>query len=305
MPQSINKLVIIPDKYLSSFPFEILNFNDKLLINRFAISYSNSLSILENQRNMNPNGQPFSFSGFAPHYQKNIDTTDSQIYAQLVRSGQWELPFALEEVNYISELFRGEKYINELATKSNFFEALKNSKIVHLSMHAEADNENPMNSKFIFDTENEDDEKNLLLYELYNLQANSNLVVLSACETGKGVFHNGDGVRSLGNGFLYAGVPSVVMSLWKVPDESTSKIMVNFYKHLKKGVTKSEALRKAKLDYLDNVIAPELGHPYYWAGFIISGNDDPIDLKSSWNFKTILLLSIFCLFLLLFFRQRM
>lgn len=302
LPESIDKLVIIPDKYLSSFPFEILKLNDDLLINRFAISYANSMSILENQKKMNPTEQSFNFSGFAPQYQKNIDTTASQMYAQLVRSGQWELPFALEEVNYISELLKGEKYINDLATKSSFFEALKNSKIVHLSMHAEADNENPMNSKFIFDTGKED-EKNLLLYELYNLQANSNLVVLSACETGKGVFHNGDGVRSLGNGFLYAGVPSVVMSLWKVPDESTSIIMIAFYEHLKKGETKSEALRNAKLDYLDNVIAPELAHPYYWAGFIISGNDDPIELKSDWNFKTILLFSILALILLWFFRR--
>ena len=128
---------------------------------------------------------------------------------------------------------------------------------------AEANNEQPMNSRFVFDPSNDNDTNNLLLYELYNLQSNASLVVLSACETGKGSYHKGDGIRSLGNGFFYAGVPNVVMSLWKVPDESTSKIMTAFYKHLQSSASKSQALRQAKLDYLENVIAVEQRHPYY------------------------------------------
>ena len=99
-------------------------------------------------------------------------------------------------------------------------------------MHAEANNKEPMNSRFIFDPTSDDESNNLLLYELYNVQSNASLVVLSACETGVGTYHKGDGIRSLGNGLLYAGVPSVVTSLWKVPDESTSKIMTSFYKYL-------------------------------------------------------------------------
>ena len=297
LPNDIRQIIIIPDEYLSALPFELLKINGVSLINTYAISYANSASILKIQREMNALGRSNNFAGFAPNYSTSIDTTHSKIYADLVRSGNWSLPYAQEEVDNISRLFDGNVFNNEKATKLNFFEAIRNTNIVHLSMHAEVDDDAPMNSRFIFNTINEEDDENLLLYELYNLQANANMVVLSACETGKGIFHKGDGVRSLGNGFLYAGVPSVVMSLWKVPDESTSKIMIAFYKYLKKGQSKSTALQNAKLDYLKNTIAVEQQHPYYWAGFILSGNNDPINLDMGWRIKPLLLFFLLGIFL--------
>lgn len=298
LPDFVNQLVIISDDYFSSFPFEILSYDEAFLVNRFAISYANSARILDIQNQIKSISVNNNFAGFAPRYRENVDTSNSNLYADLVRSGQWELPFAEDEVNFIAELLEGETFIGDSANKENFFEALKHSKVVYLSMHAKADNERPMNSQFIFNTSNEEEEQNLLLYELYNLQANADLVVLSACETGVGEFHNGDGVRSLGNGFLYAGVPSVIMSLWKVPDASTSKIMKSFHQHLKAGKNKSAALRLAKLDYLNTVVAPEQKHPFYWAGFVLSGNDDPIDFNAKGSFPSALKFSLFSLLLL-------
>ena len=88
---------------------------------------------------------------------------------------------------------------------------------------------------------------------------------------------------SLSRAFRYAGVPSTVMSLWKVPDDATSKIMSHFYQFLKEGDTKDSALRRAKLAYLDQTITPEQKHPFYWAGFVAAGDMEKISV-SSFNF---------------------
>jgi LPXTG-motif cell wall-anchored protein len=164
-----------------------------------------------------------------------------------------------------------------------------------------------MNSSFIFSTDTLQASENLLLYELTNLNARSNLVVLSACETGIGAFHQGDGVRSLGNGFLHSGIPSVVMSLWKVPDESTSIIMKNFYTFLKEGHSKAAALQKAKQEYLAKAISVEQKHPYYWAGFILSGNEAPIKLDTGTAYNKIALFAlglVLLIGLILYYRKK-
>jgi len=115
--------------------------------------------------------------------------------------------------------------------------------------------------------------------EVFNLNLNADLVVLSACETGLGKLRNGEGMIGISRGFLFAGVPSLVASLWQVDDESTAIIMKGFYEYLKKGLNKSQALRHAKLDYI--AASPNQGKdPYYWAPFILSGNLDPMN---SWE----------------------
>ena len=89
-------------------------------------------------------------------------------------------------------------------------------------------------------------------HEIYQLDLNADLVVLSACETGYGKFNQGEGVMSLARSFMYAGTPSLVVSLWQVNDQSTAIIMQLFYEKLEKGMPKDIALRQAKLEYLKN-----------------------------------------------------
>lgn len=300
LDDDIHQIVIIPDKFLSNFPFEILEIKGAPLIHKYAVSYANSTSILALQEAIPTQTNKYAFTGFAPDYSAPLDTNASKLYAAIVRSENWKLPFARKEVEYITKLIpRSKHYLGREASKENLQKAIQESAIIHLSMHAQANTESSMNSQFIFNTAEENEDQNLLLYELYNMTASTEMVVLSACETGRGNFHSGDGVRSLGNGFLYAGVPSVVMTLWKVPDESTSLIMKSFYRFLKEGQSKSQALRLAKLDYLNQVIAPEQRHPYYWAGFILSGNDHPIHFDSNdWPLKTTI--PFFLLFIALF-----
>src|SRR5262245_4592338 len=94
------------------------------------------------------------------------------------------------------------------------------------------------------------------------------LVVLSACDTGRGEVKNGDGVYGLRRALALAGSESQVMSLWQVADKATRELMVGYYTGLQRGQGRSEALRNVQLQMLRS---GERRHPYYWAGFIQSG----------------------------------
>lgn len=94
------------------------------------------------------------------------------------------------------------------------------------------------------------------------------LVVLSACDTGLGEVHNGEGVYGLRRAFVLAGAESLVMSLWPVSDYSTRTLMTSYYRNLKQGLGRGAALRQVQLDMLRR--DPRL-HPFYWANFIQSG----------------------------------
>ena len=129
---------------------------------------------------------------------------------------------------------------------------------------------------------------------------------MSACETNIGEIKSGEGVFSLSRGFTYAGAASIISSLWTVNASSTGEIFPDFYRSLKDGLTKSSALREAKLKFINK--SEEGGHiktPYDWAGFVMMGNDDNIGLNSPRN-KTWYLIFILLagLFLIPVFRKK-
>ncbi len=115
----------------------------------------------------------------------------------------------------------------------------------------------------------------LNVYELYNMDLRANLVVLSACNTGAGKIIGGEGIMSLSRAFFYAGVPNVLLTLWTVTDQQSYRLMLAFYRNLKRGRPAERSLQKAKLEFLDNA-APQYQHPRYWAGFILAGNPEPL-----------------------------
>jgi CHAT domain-containing protein len=131
-----------------------------------------------------------------------------------------------------------------------------------------------------------------------NLQAE--MAVLSACNTGVGNFELDKGVISLHRAFTQAGVPTTVSSLWEAPDDATQKIMVEFYKQLKSGKTKGRALQLAKINYLKTTKNKELKAPFYWAGFVINGNNNPVMVdNSTFNTTNIVIFIAICILILL------
>jgi CHAT domain-containing protein len=134
------------------------------------------------------------------------------------------------------------------------------------------DESQPMYSLIAF-AQNEDPKEDGFLhtYEVFNLKLNADLVTLSACETGLGKLSRGEGLIGLTRGFIYAGAPSVLVSLWSV-DESTAALMKIFYQNLKSGMSKAEALRRAKLKLIDTQENGfSFAHPFLWAPFVLVG----------------------------------
>ena len=118
----------------------------------------------------------------------------------------------------------------------------------------------------------------LQMDEIMSLKLNAGLVVLSACNTALGEHLAGEGILGLTRAFMYAGTPSVVVSLWSVNDQSTSVLMERFYFHLTNGKGKAESLRLAKLDLIawlksnsDDEIGVYPSSPYFWAPFVLVG----------------------------------
>ena len=256
-------LIIIADNVLSYIPFEILQRSDhSYLLEDHNISYAGSARLfLELENDYYKYKSPKQWAGFSPSY---LD--------------EKELLSASDEIEEIYQLTGGEKFLGEAATKEKYLKNNQNFSVLHLAMHGEINQNNASYNKLLF-TDGE-----LTSSEIYTSNGKANLIILSACSTGLGKLEKGEGVMSMARAFHFSGIPSVVMSLWKVPDVETKMIMVSFYKYLKKGKSKSEALRLAKLDYLKNSNDKELLHPYYWSGFVISGNTDPLLFEKDRNY---------------------
>ena len=123
--------------------------------------------------------------------------------------------------------------------------------------------------------------------ELINMDLHAEMAVLSACNTGSGKLRKGEGIMSLSRDFFYAGVPGIIMTAWAVEDRTGIKIMQNFYKYIAQGKPRHEALRLAKIEYLDNC-DNLTAHPHYWAAYMNVGDISPLEGFGN-NYSTILL----------------
>src|SRR6185436_4310591 len=147
---------------------------------------------------------------------------------------------------------------------------LSHYKYIHLATHGVVNDEFPELSALLLAQDSTAEEDGILYSgEIYGLEWNAELVTLSACETGLGKIAEGEGILGLTRGFIYAGAKNLMVSLWRVSDASTSRLMIEFYNHLLTGKTKPDALKKAKLKLLRS---KEFHHPYYWAPFVLIGN---------------------------------
>jgi CHAT domain-containing protein len=156
-----------------------------------------------------------------------------------------------------------------------------------------------MFSKLIFAKDSIEDGY-LHTYEIFGQNLNADLAVLSACNSGNGTLVSGEGVLSMAHAFTHAGCPSVLMTKWDVDEKSTSTILNHFYENLRAGKSKSEALRDAKLTFLEN--SPAVLHdPYYWAGLVLIGDDSALFDKPWYSSWIGLMGIVILLFTLIFF----
>ncbi|ELR73136.1 hypothetical protein C900_05771 [Fulvivirga imtechensis AK7] len=272
----INTLKIIPDGLLSLVPFETLitaphqgavgDYKSlSYLMKQFNISYGYSATSLFKMSEMKKEDMGSNVLAFAP-------TTSLSSETASLNPLRWNQ----SEIDDITQFFNTDTAAGLLATESSFKEKIQQYPIAHLAMHAVVNNEDPMYSKLLFAPPQDTLEDGMLhTFELYNMRLNTQMVVLSACNTGYGKLQKGEGVMSLSRAFAYAGCPSIVMSHWSVDDKATATLMKYFYQHLAEGEDKDVALKNAKLDFLNNS-SPLYHHPYFWNNFVVLGDVKPV-----------------------------
>lgn len=189
------------------------------------------------------------------------------------------LPWAVETAEELKKNIRARTLINEEATEENVKSIIPDYGILHFGTHAEVNDTNPLNSHLILNKSSGEEDGYLHNYEIYNLPLRASLVSLTACETGIGKLQAGEGMLSMARAFRYAGCPSIAMSLWKIDDQSSAKIMQGFYANLNQKMPKHTALRKAKLEFLSSS-PQELSNPLFWAGMIVVGNVSPVQIST-------------------------
>jgi CHAT domain-containing protein len=163
-------------------------------------------------------------------------------------------------------------YLGVSATKSALFsEKLDSYRGLHSATHAMLDERTPAQCGIALTPDgSKGDDGILRMNEIVDMKLNADLVVLSACQTGLETLVRGEGMIGLTRAFLYAGAGSVVVSLWRVDDLATSRLMQKFYKHMQEGADIASALRQAKRDMLGSGI-PAYRNPYFWAPFVVTG----------------------------------
>ena len=298
-----NRITISPNNLLSYIPFEIIPVNGKnveiesykkidYMMNKFDISYTYSATLQgENRkRELNANNHVIAF---APEYQNDLKTKNVLQSRQQLDDILADLPFARSEADYVYKLLGGKLYSGKAAVKSIYKSEAGEYGILHLSMHAIINDEDPMYSTLVFSSDSSDfGDRFLRTFEIYGIPLKAKMVMLSSCNTGVGKLYSGEGIFSLARGFAFAGSKSVVMSMWKIDDKSGSEIVKSYYDYLKKGYSKSLSLKKAKIDFLNS--ADQLrAHPYFWGALTVYGSNDALfPNKTLLVFETVALLII-------------
>ncbi|HYC28549.1 MAG TPA: CHAT domain-containing protein, partial [Chitinophagaceae bacterium] len=279
--------VIIPDHDLQYLPFEVLTGpSNKTLQEDFAISYNYSAVFFDSPVKHGSSSRQLGLAPFG---------SDKRSYF----GGFAPLPASAEEIASIN----GDKLIDSLATKDAFTKSASSYSSIHLATHAAANDREPENSFIAFYPTGADTNYKLYQPEIYNLDLQqTQLVILSACETGRGQFVHGEGMMSLARAFSYAGCKSVITSLWKADDASTAYITKRLHHYLQSGKSKDVALQQAKLDYLnDGSIPGRMKTPAYWAHLVLIGDTAPL-YSSGFNWwlitGIIVLVGIAALFLI-------
>jgi len=288
--EDLKRLIIIPDGVLYYLPFETLRPASPpasgFLIEQFEISYAPSCSSLvflsrkaagHWSKTLLALGAPSLARAGATHtdWRAPQEWTVGEIY-----KGQGfdlsPLPFSKKEVLDIAGHFRKgarDVLLGVRATEQSLKDlALEDYRIVHFACHGLLDEKVPFRSALILSAGSDDGEDGILqAREIYNMRLDADLVVLSACQTGRGGLERGEGLLGLPRMFFYAGSKSVISTLWPIGDRSTALFMDGFYEYLAQGQGKAAALKLAKV----RMLRSKYSHPFHWAAFILNGDFGP------------------------------
>jgi len=247
-------LTVVPHGALHYVPFGALFDGRQYLIEQYSIRVLPSASVMAYLNKDRTSGSDLPILAMG-----NPDLGDSR----------YDLPGAEREVMKIGTDIREAKVLTRKSASETVLKSFgPRASILHVASHGEFNPEAPLKSRLLLAPDSQND-GNLTVEELYDLQIASDLVTLSACQTGLGDIQSGDDVIGLTRGFLFAGASSIVASLWVVDDEATAILMTNLYGKLQR-TSKREALRSAQLK-VKQTYNP---HPFYWAAFQITGAAD-------------------------------
>jgi CHAT domain-containing protein/tetratricopeptide (TPR) repeat protein len=273
-----NKLIIVPDAALWEVPFQaLISDTNQYLIQSTALAYAPSLTFLrelQKTKNQESNFANASLLAVGNPLLKGQRVTSARRDDKLV-----PLPESEREVKNLAQLY-GTEYSKILVGAEALEDRIKSEasryNILHFATHGILNDTSPLYSSIVLSlTENDKEDGLLEAWEVMRMDLQAELVVLSACETGRGRIGAGEGLIGFSWALFVAGCPTTVVSQWKVDSASTSELMLEFHKHLKSSaadtkthLASAEALRQAALRLMQT---NEYRHPFYWAGFVVVG----------------------------------
>lgn len=279
-----DRVIISPDG--NFLPFESLSFSSKkpdFLVNKYAFSYTYSASFLVKMKRPEDGiSSTNAFLGMAPvQFSKKLN--------------QASLPgseISLEAIN--KHFFFSKSLTGMEASRGAFMKELSSHSIIQLLTHASADSSEIEPTLYFADS-------TLTLSELSSSAlSKTQLLILSACRTGVGKNQKGEGVFSLARGFAGIGIPSTLTTLWSVENKSIYELTELFYDQMEKEIPLDIALQQAQIEWLKTASKSDQ-LPYSWAGMVLVGNAERVDMGLSKNTMYILIASISGILVLLGF----
>lgn len=275
LPPDVTTMNIATDASTAHLPFEALTRerSGHFLIEDYAITYLPSASTYPMVLNWAPSPRSKTLLAFAdPSYMASASGDGTRSLFEDEDFVATPLAHSREETSAVSRLagldssdvFSGADATEDRLKRMD----LSAYRILHFATHAIVSPTQPQRSALVLALgDGQADDGFLQVREIYNLRLNADLVVLSACQTGQGVeFESGDGISGLARAFFFAGARSLVATLWKVGDSETATAVTRFYEYLSQGLTKSESLRRTKIDLIRQNVAPR-----HWAGLVLFG----------------------------------
>lgn len=307
---------IIPDGIIGRIPFAMLHTEptdaeyyvyEPFLVRKTSLAMANNLTLLYLQLEAEEKGETSELLCVAPSYEaggfgsvRSVGTDIPVAIPEGVR-----LVFHLQEAEYLNDRYGGGFLYEKEATIAAFLESAGDYSMLHFSGHAQPDSATGTWNFLALEPEagNLDAFAAFWQPQILSLRLRAELVYLSACETSRGKFYQGEGHSSLARAFLYAGSESVVATLWQIDDSVSLRFSQRFYENLEAGQPKDLAMQQTMISMIE-----ENRPPYAWGPYLLWGDSDPVLLDQRNTFPTWLVLGFvigFSVAMGMVIRQRM